>query len=245
MFFNILYDVLWFLVIYVVFYKGVDYAFREYAQAIKVLFDVNVRLFNYNSELGVDERHDILFTCSTIISFVILTINPVLHSILYMTLMFMIDVVDLNRILLYILLFKVAKKINPFALSFKKLDPLLVVQILLVIVNYHNVSIAVPVLFQIIDESTDLNFYFRDILRAHDFLLGGDTRVKEKFMNITLVLESRKKKVISAKIVILSVIAAVSFLYSQLATWGEVGFYYYAVARIAHIYRYDTFDKIA
>lgn len=245
MFFNIIYDVLWFLVIYIVFYKGIEYAFQEYAQAVKVLFDVNVRSYNYNSELTTCERHDVLFTCSTFISFIILTINPILHSILYMSLMFMIDVVDLNRILLYILLFKISKKINPFALSFKKLDPCLVVQILLIIINYHNVGIAVPVLFQIIDESTDLNFYFRDLLRTHDILIGSDTRIKKLFLNVLLVLETRKKKIISAKILILGVIITISFLYSQFATWSEVLFYYYAVTRIVHIYRYETFDKIA
>lgn len=245
MFFNVLYDVVWFVAVYVAFYKGVDYVFREYAQAVKVLFDINVRLFNYTKELGADERHDLLFTCSTAVSFVILTINPVLHSILYITFMFMVDVVDLNRILLYILLFKLAKKVNPFARHVSAVDPQIVVQTLLVIVNYHNTSIAVPVLFQIIDESTNFNFYCRDMLRAHDLLFGGDTWIKEKILHVTVILEARRRAIINTKIGVLSVVAFTSFLYSQLATWGEVGFYYYALARIAHVYRYDKVDKEA
>lgn len=236
-FFNVVYDVVWFVVVYLFFYSLVDYMFREYSQVVKILFDINVRLFNYNKEMNVRERHSVLYTCSSAISFIVLTINPVAHCTLYVIFMQMYDTVDLNRILLYILLFRLVKGINP---SFTDLsfDPLLVMRILYLVLNYHNTSVAVPILFQIIDEVTDVNYFFMDLLKIHDKLFGDDTVVKSKLLHVTVFLQKNMKMIINIKLVALTLLTLISFARAPVSfTWMEIGFYYYAVARVMQVYR--------
>jgi hypothetical protein len=234
MLFNVLYDVVWFVIVYVLSYLTVDYVSREYAQAVKVLFDVNVR---GNLDLSLDDRHNVLFVFSSGLSFIILTINPVFHSILYIIFMFMIDFVDLNRILLYLLLFKLSKNINPYVRRIPDVDPIVVTQVLFIILNYHNTSFLIPVLFQLIDESTNIMFYYKDLLRAHGALFSSDTWLKDKITSLIVLYEKRRVTITNVKVGVLSIIVLLDFLCSQLATWSDVGFYYYAVAKIGHMYR--------
>jgi hypothetical protein len=247
--FNVLYDLLWFVFVYGFTYKAVDYLFREYAQVVKILFDVNVRIFNYKTELSSKERHHVLCACSTPVSFAILTINPITHCVLYGLIINMIDVVDLNRILLYVLLFKIAKAVDLMSSKvlfrpFNKFDDANVLcQLIYLLLNYHNVSVAVPVLFQLIDEISNLNYLVRTMLSAHDFLSDSDTRVKVKLLSMAVALESRHLNIVDVKLVILGIVVFISFLYSTLSSTGEIAFYYYAVARIAHAYRYERVDK--
>lgn len=238
MIFNILYDVLWFVFIYGFMYKAVDFLFREYAQVVKILFDINVRLFNYSTELNAKERHEILFTVATVFAFTILTINPFAHCLLYGIVMNMVDVVDLNRILLYILLFKIAKNINLISgqISLRTEHANVLCQIVYLLLNYHNVQVAVPVLFQVIDETSSLNYFFRSMLAVHDYLFNSDTWVKSKILTVSVILEGKQLRIIDTKLILLGIIVFISFLYSKLSTVGEVAFYYYSVARMAHAF---------
>lgn len=249
--FNVLYDLVWFVLVYGFTYKAVDYLFKEYAQVVKILFDVNVRLFDYKTELSSKERHHILCACSTPVSFIVLTINPITHCVLYGLIMNMVDVVDLNRILLYVLLFKAAKKVDLMSrnVTFRPFstfdDANILFQLIYLLLNYHNVSVAVPVLFQLIDEMSNMNYLIRTLLSAHDFLSSSDTWIKERLLSIAVKLEGRRQKIVDVKLVVLGIVVFISFLYSTLSSSGEIAFYYYAVSRIAHAYRYERVDKLA
>lgn len=227
-------------------YKAIDYLFREYVQVVKILFDIDVRLFNYNLELNASDRHVILHTCSSAVSFIVLTVNPFTHCILYIVIMNMIDVVDLNRILLYILLLRISKSVNLTSRQFllrphQRMDDANVIcQLVYLLLNYHNVNVAIPVLFQLIDEMSNLNYFFKDLLSVHDSLLSTDTWIKQKLLFISVKLGIKKTEIFKTKLMLMSVIVFISFLYSSLATTGEIVFYYYAVGRIAHAYRYEV-----
>lgn len=251
--FYVFYDTLWFCIVYSLFYWGVDLFFRDYAQALKIIANVDVDHIGYNREHGPKERHECLFWSSAPWSFIVLTMNPIVYSIIYLLFMFMVSTMELNRILLYVLLFKVAYKFNPFDYScdFKPhcnmSDFFLAVQIFFVMIGYSDGGVLLPTLFQLIDESTGfLSTTLDKMLSSHAKLFKCDTWISGKLFGIKVATERRKRWVYWTKFWLMVFIFAIHVIYvANLSRLMDVTFCYYSAARVVQIYLEDLREKTA
>ena len=251
MLFNIVYDLAWFIVVYYLTYRGFSIFMSDYSKVIKILFDIDIKYFNYNNEMDGDVRHGIVHTISSVIAFAILTVNSIVHSLSFLFCMFMIDVVDLNRILLYILLLKLSSHFN---ILFKttEYNPFnnyhhaqLTAQIVYVILNYHNINVAIPTIFQIIDEiMIGAPTFIMTLRNVHVKLFQCDTYVGNKLVNLCIVVNRYCDYSILITCWVLGITSMIAFLYAPLHTWSEIFFYYYTAARIAYLY-YNHRKKLA
>lgn len=248
--FYVIYDTLWFIIIHVACYKGMDLFFRDYSQALKPIAGIDANSFNYNLENDAKTKHGDIFWSSVPFSFLILTINPVIHSIVYLIFSLMISVVDLNRILFYILLFKIAIRFNIFSKRMEganKNDLLIALQIFFTIVSYTDVTSIIPTLFQLADEFTGLGFFVLDrLLDTHKSLFRGDTKIQSFLYKFKVFFVANKTKLYWGKFLFMMSLFLYNFIYvASLSHPLETAFCYYSVARVAQIYVEDLRAKKA
>jgi hypothetical protein len=244
--FTILYDTVWFVVIYLIVYNGIDLFFRDYSQALKVLFDVDPNHFSYNMEQSLDTKHQALFWVSSPISFMILTINPIVHSLMYTFVMLMINVTDLNRILYYILMFKLVRHLNVFErrvryelMSWYVLT--ILTQLFFVVTDYSGAAIWSTV-FQLIDESSGLvDHVLPNLISAHTVLFKHDTVVMEKLLNVKTSCMKIEREIKWVKLFIMAGVTVCNILYSvNPNSIHALTFCYYSGFRVIQIYLGDT-----
>jgi hypothetical protein len=225
-----LFDLVWFFVTYIGTYKGCIYIFDKHPHLFKVVFDVDFRFTNFSREMSVWEKHNTIHTIISVPCAIFLSLNPIIHSILFAFMGF-VDIVLLNRLLLYITLLKIGTWVNPYSKP-KKINYMETVQIIYIMINYINPDILVPVLFQIFDEFFDLEVAVDKMNGLYSSIVGNDTRINQILFSIkTFLSQTRSKRLIFRK-VILGLITITCFVISPLNTWGEIIFYYYAAVRI-------------
>lgn len=251
--FYTIYDIVWFWVVYLCCYWGVDLFFREYSQALKIIANIDTDHFGYNLEYGPKERHDSLFWSSVPLSFFVLSINPVIHSIIYMCFMSMVSVVDLNRVFFYILMFKIAYRINFFSAGcdFKphkrQVDFLLSLQLLFIVVGYTDGDVVLPTLFQLLDEVSGVDTtVVGAMMGAHTKLFKCDTWILQKLLGVKIWFEKNRKRVFGIKLFLMVLIFISHIVYVATLTHPmEIAFCYYSAARVVQIYVGDLRDKKA
>jgi hypothetical protein len=251
--FYIFYDTLWFVMVYSAVYKGMDLFFRDYSQSLKILFDIDANRFGYNEELHIDKKHKNLFWTTSPISFVILTLNPFIHSVVYMTVFMMISVMDMNRVLYYILLFKLAYRFNLFEYRFDihfkpctdMCDFSILCQLVLTMVNYSNTGAVIPTLFQLVDESTGIStVVLVETLEAHASLFRCDTKLNAMLLGIKAYFAIRDRKLFWTKFGVLATIFTYNVLcVATLTSVTDLLFSYYSAARLVQIYAEDLKAK--
>lgn len=224
-----LYDIFWLGVIYGAMYRGALYLLQEHPHLFKVVFDVDFRFHNFGSEMSLGERHRSVHGIVSALSFCILAVNPVVHSLIFIWLGFL-DVVLLNRILLYVNLLKLGS-------GGENLNPMFFVQLIFTVVNYENRSILMPALFQLVDEAFDVTHVFRHLVAVYETLVGNDTRMKSALLSICVYLHANARRILRVRVGLLFAIAVNCLIFSRMDAWGEVIFYYYAAGRIFMLYK--------
>lgn len=247
--FYVLYDTFWFIVVYISCYKCVDIVFRDHSQALKPIAGIDANVFNYNMEDDMTTKHNNIFWSSSPLSFFILTINPFIHSIVYLLFSFMFNVVDLNRILYYVLLFKLANRINLFTFTMTNKESvfILLIQLVFIIISYTDISSVVATLFQLIDESTDIGeVLIIKLLNTHDSLIKSDTSIKQRLYKIKVFFVSNRQKIYWVKFLLLSTLFIYNLLYVvTLSLPLETLFCYYSIARVVQTFSVDLLGKKA
>lgn len=249
--FYIFYDTVWFVVVYTLVYKAMDLFFRDYSESLKILFDIDANTFGYNQEIDIRRKHTNLFWSSVPVSFGILTINPILHNLVYMTVCMMISVMDLNRVLYYSILFKLAIRVNLLDYRFSQLlsahDFLILCQLVLIVANYTNTSSALPTLFQIIDESTEvLSVVLVKMLETHGSLFKRDTVINSRLLSIKAFWVVKERKLMWLKFGLMVLIFCYTMVYvASLTAIQDLAFCYYSVARLVQIYTGELKNKSA
>ena len=253
--FYVIYDTMWFVLIHVLCYKGMDIFFRDYSQALKPIAGIDSNHFNYNLENGIDTNHKNLFWTSTPFSFLILTINPIVHSFVYLLFSFMFSVIDLNRILFYILLFKLALKFNLFSLKFHPpfrphaniKDFMLVTQLMFTAMSYSDVNSVIPTLFQLSDEITGVgNEVLERMLDTHSSLFRSDTKIQALLYKLKVKFVANRKIIYWGKFAFMAFLFMYNLVYvASLTLPLETAFCYYSVARVAQIFVEDLRAKKA
>lgn len=246
--FYVIYDTVWFIIVHGMCYKGVDIFFRDYSQALKPIAGIDANYFNYNLENDDKTNHTNVFWTSVPLSFVILTINPIIHSLVYLVFSFMFSVVDLNRVLFYILLFKLAANFNLFSFRFTTPSSmLLITQVLFLALTYTNISSVVPSLFQLIDEFTGLgDVVLEKMLGVHASLFRSDTKIKYFLLNLKVYFTANRKKIYWVKFCLMTCLFVYNLLFvASLSHPVETAFCYYSVGRVAQIFWEDLRAKKA
>lgn len=253
--FYVIYDTFWFVAIHVTCYKGMDIFFRDYSQALKPIAGIDSNHFSYNMENDIRVNHKNLVWTSLPFSFLILTINPIVHSMVYLLFSFMFSVIDLNRILFYVLLFKVTTKFNMFSLRFDPpfkphtnlKDFMLITQILFIAMSYSDVNSVIPTLFQLFDEFTGVgDVVLEKMLETHTSLFRSDTNIQAFLYKLKVRFVANRKILYWGKFAFMTSLFFYNLVYVASLTHPlETAFCYYSVARVAQIFVEDLRAKKA
>lgn len=241
MFFELLLDLFWIIALYAGSYHLWHIFLDRHSNVLKDLFNINVRYHEYNREQSTKSQHEVLYTLSTTVMVCCMVITPLIHSIMYLLFYSMIDVVKLNTILLTVVMAKILWYFNIREKSFtlkpwKGVDEaFLATQLLFISVNYDNITTAIPTLFQIIDELSNLENVFITMSKHYTTLFNTESALSSKITDMIIRLKTNKVLLSRIHIGVLSFIVFISILYSNLKTNGEIVFYYYAIARILQI----------
>lgn len=231
-------DVLWISIIYTSSYKTLDYILANHINIFKEIFNIEIRYYAYNSvESSTYSEHEILYTIASTILLLSMSISPVIHSILYLAFYNIIDIIQFNKILLTITLIKLLWFLNlqNTILYLNKMswyDYITVAQFLFIIFNYNNTSTIIPIVFQLIEECSNLENVLISLLRHYKTLFNSDSMLDSKISALLIRIKLHKKKLIKGTIIILSFIIFLSIFMSNLTTYGEIIFYYYAILKI-------------
>lgn len=242
--FLILYDLIWWAVVYVGLYKAMIYTFIEHPHLFKAVFDIDFRFTNFNMELSSDMRHYTVHGFVAPATFVILAFNPLLETFLFIMYGF-IDVVTLNRLVVYITLLKIAHWISPHGVIPKKIETFMIIQscqLLFILFNYTNTDVLYPVFFQLVDEAFDLEHVITHLLELYSSIIGNDTRINQILMDIKSFMVAYYRKIKMARKFFLCMFLIISAILAELNTWGEILFYYYAALRLIQLH-YEVEDK--
>lgn len=229
----LLYELAWVIILYVLSYKFFTLLLTDHTKLLKVAFNVDIRYFQFNLESATKEQHNMLHVLSSFVTFVILSIHPIVHSLVFVWFRFL-DITQLNRLVLYILLLK-NKSFPPDAIS--------IVQILTTCINFYDSSFFFQTLLILVDSFFDIDHFFVEISRIHTQLLASDTAVLKKTYDILAILKSNVKNLWYARLFLLVTITLASITYSQFITYTDFAFYVYASYRIATVYTND-YEKI-
>jgi hypothetical protein len=234
--FYVIYDTVWFVIVHTLCYRGVDIFFRDYSQALKPIAGIDSNHFNYNMENGLVENHKNLFWTSIPFSF-------------------MFSVIDLNRILFYILLFKVASKFHIFLLRFDPpfrphsnlKDFLLTTQIIFTCLSYSDTRSVIPTLFQLADEFTGVgDVMLEHMLETHNSLIRSDTHIKAFIYKQKVRFVTNRKYLYWGKFTFMTSLFLYNLMYVASLTHPlETAFCYYSAVRVMQIFTDDIWVKRA
>jgi hypothetical protein len=242
--FDTFYDILWIIILYVVLYFLVDKILSDYSSIFKELFNIEIRYYNYTRETDLRQRHDIIHTLASSIAFLILSLSPVVYSLLFLVVFNMVDVVQLNRINLVLVLLRLLYHTHTFDKirlhdfkPWKNVDNgFLLFQLVYVVFNYSNVLSIFPVVFQLIDDLFTVDTVVKKIKMIYSNVFNCESWVTHymvKFIswhkrNITLLQYTR--------FAMLLLVLMVSFLWSDFHNSSDFVFFYYCVFRLTQVY---------
>lgn len=230
--FDFIFDVAWVLCVYAVIYKLVDVMLSEYSQIFKELFNVDVRYYNYTKELSVEKRHDVLHTFASSITFVLVSINPVVRTTMYLVFFFMVDVLQVNRIIVTILIMRMLK----LRYSKSVVDiSIIASQVLYMCLYYVDVKTLIPVIFQLLDELgnvSDMVGEWRTVMK------NVFDREPYWITHFVVMFRRNQYRLERAQLACMFLLLCGSILLNNAPVAGDILFYYYAVTRICISY-YD------
>jgi len=241
----ILYDLIWWVLVFGLLYKAVLFTFIEHPHLFKVVFNIDFRFNNFNMELSSDRCHYIIHGIVTPFTFIILSFNPILETVLFFCHGF-VDVVTLNRLVAYIILSKISYWVAPHGIIPKKVETFMIIQVtqlVFVLLNYNNTDVLYPLLFQLVDEAFDLENVITHLLELYSSAVGNDTKINQVLVDIKLFMRARDVKIKMTREFVLVGLLVISVLFAEINTWGEIIFYYYAALRLIQLH-YKLDEKI-
>jgi hypothetical protein len=235
-----IYDASWLCAVYAFFYWCWKKLLGEHAGVFKVLFDVQVRVNNLSREVDVFEHHLLLHTLSASCTYILLGINPLLHTLVFLCYRF-VDIILLNRLVLNLTLLKLFRYYNPLRIwapseILPRADVLANAgHLLLTSINYTNRAMLFPALFQLADELFGLDVLGVELERVHRSVFHNDTALSGYLLNALALFKSRARLLSLARISVLVTLFLISLAYSNLHGWQEILFYYFAGFRLARL----------
>jgi len=222
-------DTFFFLFLYYLFYKCCVFVFQEHPHFFKVVGDIDFRFNNFSLEMNQAQKHAVVHSLISIPLFILLLINPVAHTLMYIFLGFL-DVMLLNRILLYLTLLKILSVGELFQ------DVLLYfVQVVLIFFNYANTDALGPVIFQLTDEAFHIEQTLLQISSIYEKSVGNDSSANAFLLNAILWYRTNKRIMTRIRLVALFLISLISFCYSTEFQFEKAIFFYYASIRLVVI----------
>lgn len=233
---NYLYEIFWVLLLYVTLYYGIHIFMEKYAKFIKIVFLVDIKYFNYNNEFGNDLQHKLLHLLSSVATFALLAINPIVHTAIFMW-FFFVDVTQINRLVLNLCVLQLLRNFNLMTRRWSgKVDLLLLFQLVYTSVNFWNRSILAPSMFFLVDEASSIQALIKDLKVAHDQLVGFDDKLSALLLKFIAWSEGRKRMLSWVRMLLLVLLLTFSLMFSSLSLWSEVVFYYWGAFRVSTIY---------
>lgn len=241
MFFEFLIDVLWIGIFHFGSYHIWHVFLSKHSNVLKDLFNIDVRYYDYNRESSTKNQHEILYTLASSTMIMCMVITPIIHSIMFVLIYNMIDIIQINKILLSIVCAKIFWFFNirnkqctmkPWKNIY---ETFLLFQFIFIAINYSNTTTIIPTLFQIIDESAYIENTLITMAKHYKSLFNSDSLLNTKITNLIVFTKTNKVLLSRIHIGVLSMIVFISIMYSQLKTTGEIIFYYYAAGRILQL----------
>lgn len=238
---SIIYELLFVCLLYGLLYWGIDHFMCHHAKVFKIIFNVDILYFKYLNETGTKDRHKLLHLIASSVAFLILSINPVVHSFIFAFFKFL-DVTQINRLVLYSGILRLLINFNLLMggrwegeLSDYNVV-FLAVQTVFTAVNFWNRAIAVPSIFYLVDEFFDIHVLLKQLKASHDVLIGFDDCGATRLTSWIAWWETRKVLFERVRILALGGILLMSIVSSDFKYWSEVPFYYAGTTRLVFLY---------
>lgn len=228
----------WILALYLVNYHVANLLTKKSTQdLVKDIFNVNIRFYELCHETDTRKLHDVLSTFSITFTFMICSIIPLIHCIMYLIMLRIFDVLGIIRILTTIVLLRTAKPFDPIRRCIVNTNTptqniVNVAQLGYLALNYQNAGAAIPVLFELVALVTDIE--------AHVIKLYGlativvDTRVN--LIDDTLVfIKVHKGTIYKVQLVCMCVLILANIGFCEAHTTNDFVFLYYAMCTVVNM----------
>lgn len=225
-------------IVYFVCFKSIDYVLNDCSDLLKDMFGIQVRYNAYSREIDRETRYSILHHISCIPLIILMSISPIITTIVYGVFFLMVDIVQFNKLLLLIVFIKMVNS----GLQ-KKISIVTFSQLLYTIINYDNPNIVLHIIFQIIDEL----FSIFDVIKTYDLIYKlifvEELFFKEKLVEIIAFSKSKERLIVKSQFRFMGLIYIIMILLdTKKYDVNTLIFYYYALTRLYIIN--DTFKLI-
>ena len=227
----VLFDLIWITFLYFGLYHSIKYLLSEKTEIFKILFNIDVKFNYYNRENRISESHDILHFMTSLIIIVICCIKPLINCFVYYIAFRFVDVTEVNFILLLTSWLQLLKCWD--GLNFN-LNWFIIGQVIYTMLNYKNVESLVPAIFQIVDDSFDINLFFQKIHFIFENILGRIMPLK--LLDMLVWTKAHRHMLKQVRFGVLAFIGLYSLIFTDLYMTSEILFYYYAAFRLVQIY---------
>lgn len=151
----------------------------------------------------------------------------------------MIDVVQATTIVLTIVVIKAAAAVNLVDNVVAYHDYIELCwtfgQLIYVIVNFTNASSVIPIVFQLVDEASNLPTIGAELYEHHRMLFRRDTRSGEGLLQILSYYQAHMRFFRYIHMYMLGGLLVVNLLYTTFK-FTDILFFYYATWRLSHLY---------
>jgi hypothetical protein len=232
-------DLLWNVVVYGAAYKmGCVLLLNEYSAILKVLCDSEVRFYHYDVETGPRAHHEAMHLMASAVTFVLLSISPVLYSVVFAMQNF-VDIIQVNRIALLVLTLDIMRYVCPEKARMS-VSPLVVLnlfsQLLLLGANYGNTAVLIPMVFHLWDCAFEVVGFARRLDAVHRSLLESNTVLGGILRDFLLRAVSRAAALRRVRLYTLGCILVYAVYRATFEAWGELLFFYYGTYRVSVLY---------
>lgn len=236
---DIFYEVIFVTLLYSSVYFTWKVLLEKYSPIFKILFNVDIRRNYFENEISAKEKHEVYYFASSIMTSLLMMVNPMLKCIVYFSYSF-VHIREISSILFVIIWIKFLWYFDLIqhktTFLWKSPELFLIFQIIYTMMNFNNTTTLIPIIFQLIDEAFEIEWLFKKCASVNNHIINRDNRWTSMIMNINVNFKKYRSFLIWGRIVILSVLVLLSFLYSDLRLIGELFFYIYAIGRLVQVY---------
>lgn len=236
---DIFYEVIFVTLLYISVYFTWKVLLEKYSPIFKILFNVEIRRNYFENEISAKEKHEVYYFASSIMTSLMMMVNPILKCIVYFSYSF-VHIREISSILFVIIWIKFLWYFDLIqhksTFTCKSSELFLIFQIIYTMLNFNNTTTLIPILFQLFDEAFEIEWVFKNCASVNNHIINSDNRWTIMIMNIIVKFKKYRTFLLWGKMVVLSMLVLLSFFYSDLRLIGELFFYIYAIGRLVQIY---------
>lgn len=236
--FELIYDLFCIIIFYICVYKVINLITTKYALECREMFGIGFSTQALSRENDTRNNHEIFSNISSTITIIILSISPIISSCIFLLFYKAIDVRQLNKVLLMIVLSKLVKIHHSDFRPLNKIDQaFLVFQILFIIGNYTSRDVLFQTAFQLFDEILNIENALTVLKQALSrILIDVESSAGKRISEAIITLKSWNNIIKLLHKVLLVIVLILSLIVLKGFEISNISFYYYAIYRLTNIF---------